>query len=141
MKIFRHKIFEKNIDLGLLILRVSVATMMLLHGGYKLINGIDGIKFLVLKGGFPELFAYGVYIGEVLVPLQIILGIRTRLGAAVLAFNCLVAAILAHSNDVFTLTSTGGWAVELLGLYFFGAVALMFTGAGKYALSTRSMWD
>jgi hypothetical protein len=30
-------------------------------------------------------------------------------------------------QDIFTLNEYGGWAVELLGLYLLGAVALFFT--------------
>jgi putative oxidoreductase len=35
---------------------------------------------------------------------------------------------LVHINELFTLNEYGGWAVELLGLYLLGAVALFFTG-------------
>jgi putative oxidoreductase len=40
-----------------------------------------------------------------------------------------------------TLNEYGGWAVELLGLYLLGAVALFFTGAGKFAVSSSNSWD
>lgn len=141
MEIFKNKVFNKNADLGLLILRISVGGLMLLHGISKVINGIDGIKFLTNKAGLPELFAYGVYVGEVVVPIFIILGLRSRIAALIFAFNCFVAAMLAHSSQIFSLSSTGGWEVELLGLYFFGALAIVFAGGGKYALSNRSKWD
>ena len=49
-----------NEDIGKIILRVSIATLMLFHGYHKLINGIAGIKGLVVKAGFPEFLAYGV---------------------------------------------------------------------------------
>ena len=46
-----------NEDIGKLILRVSIAVLMLFHGFAKLQNGIDGIKFLVTSAGLPEFFA------------------------------------------------------------------------------------
>jgi len=135
------KILERNTDLGLLILRLSVGILMLLHGISKLMNGIDGIEQMVVQAGLPSFFAYGAYIGEVIAPLLIIVGIATRPAAAILAFNCFTATLLVHSNDIFSLNAQGGWAIELLGLFFFGALALVFTGGGKYALSHKHIWD
>ena len=50
-----------NEDIGKLILRVSIAGLMLFHGFFKLFNGIDGIKYLVTQAGLPE-FLLMVYI-------------------------------------------------------------------------------
>lgn len=128
------KKITQNHDIGLLILRVSLGTMMLLHGLHKLFYGIGPIESMVVAAGMPAFFAWGVYIGEVVAPLAIILGFRTRLAAMVMAFNCLVAMMMVHSKDVFTLNEVGGWGIELLGLYLFGALALIFTGGGKYSI-------
>ncbi|MFV0419490.1 MAG: DoxX family protein [Dysgonomonas sp.] len=134
------KLLDKNVDLGLLILRLSIGVLMLLHGISKLAYGADGIGQMLEASGLPSFIAYGVYVGEVIAPLFIILGYGTR-AAAVFAFNMLVAVGMAHSGDVFTLSQSGGWAIELQGLYFFGALALVFTGGGKYALSNKHLWD
>lgn len=134
------KYFEKNIDLGLLILRISTGGLMLLHGIAKLQHGAGMIESMVIDAGLPSFIAYGVYVGEVIAPLLILLGVGTRGAAVVFAGNCFVAALLAHSQEIFTLGAQG-WAVELLGLYFFGALALVFTGGGKYALSKKYLWD
>lgn len=115
--------------------------MMLLHGIHKIFNGIGMIEQQITDLGLPVLFAYGVYVGEVIVPLLIILGIATRPAAFILAINCVVAMLMVHSADIPTLNEQGGWAVELLGLYLFGALALVFTGGGKYALSNKYWWD
>ena len=135
------KLLDRNIDLGLLILRLSVGGLMLLHGIYKLMNGIGGIEQQIVDMGMPRFFAYGVYMGEVVAPLLIILGIATRAASGIMIINCLVAMFMAHSSDIFSLGAQGGWAVELLGLYMFGALALLFTGGGKYALSKKYIWD
>lgn len=135
------KLLDKNTDLGLLVLRLSVGVLMLLHGVAKLMHGVDGIGQMLTASGLPSFIAYGVYIGEVIVPLLIIFGYRTRIAAAIFAFNMVVAVAMAHANDVFALSATGGWAIELQGLYIFGAIALIFTGAGKYAVSSKKLWD
>ena len=92
-----------NEDIGKLILRVSIAVLMLFHGFAKLQNGIDGIKFLVTSAGLPEFFAYGVFLGEVVFPILIILGLFTRISSFFFAFTMVFAVFLAHSADIFTL--------------------------------------
>lgn len=135
------KLLEKNTDLGLLILRLSIGILMLLHGIAKLMHGAGGIEQMLDGMGLPSFIVYGVYIGEVIAPLFIIFGYGTRVAAAVFAFNMIVAVGMAHAGDIFTLSKSGGWTIEMQGLYFFGAVALMFTGAGKYAISNKHLWD
>ncbi|NDW19215.1 DoxX family protein [Dysgonomonas sp. 216] len=135
------KLLDRNIDLGLLVLRLSIGVLMLLHGVNKIFNGIGFIEQQIIDSGLPTIFAYGVYIGEVIAPLLIIGGIATRLASGIFAINCLVAMLMVHSADIFSITPVGGWGVELLGLYLFGALALVFTGGGKYALSKKYIWD
>lgn len=135
------KILDKNVDLGLLILRLSIGIMMLLHGISKLTHGVGFIEQTVVDAGLPGFVAYGVYVGEIIMPLLIIFGYATRIASAIFAFNMIIAVWLAHSADLFTMTAVGGWALELQGLYFFAALALMFAGGGKYALSSKHLWD
>lgn len=125
----------KNADIGLLILRISVAGLMLFHGISKIITGVEFIKAMA---GF---MAYGVYIGEVLAPIAILIGFRTRIASAILAFNCIVAFIMVDANNFFAINQFGGYANELLMLYLLGAVALFFMGGGKYAVSNKNEWD
>ncbi|WMX14227.1 MULTISPECIES: DoxX family protein [unclassified Aureispira] len=132
---------KKNTDLGLLVLRISIGVLMLLHGIGKLGGGLGFIESVLADKGIPTFIAYGVIVGEVLAPIAILAGFRTRIAAAIYAFNCLVAILLVHMGDIFTLNQHGGWGIELLGLYLFGAVALFFTGAGKYAMSKNNTWD
>ncbi len=129
----------KNTNLGLLVLRLSLGAMMLLHGIAKL-SGIPHILKSLSERGYPEVIGYGVYIGEIVAPLLLIVGYRTRFAALVLLINC-VGIIYLGGYSIFGLTQYGGWAAELPGLFLFGALALIFTGGGKYALSTKSTWD
>ena len=135
------KTLDRNTDLGILILRLSLGVLMILHGISKLMYGPGFIESIVTSAGLPSFIAYGVYVGEVIAPIFIILGYGTRIAAAIFAFNMIVAVSLVHGADIFTLSETGGWTLELQGLYFFGALALMFTGGGKYALSNKHLWD
>lgn len=130
----------KNIDLGLLILRVAIGLMMLLHGIEKF-KGVSFIEGMLIAKGLPAFIAYGVYVTEIVAPLLLIVGYRTRLAGVVYILGVLTAIFLVHAKDIFTLNQHGGWGIELLGLYLFSALAILFTGAGKYAVSTKSQWD
>lgn len=123
-------------DLGKLILRLSVGGLMLLHGIRKLQTGIDPIKGMLDQKGLPGALAYGVHVGEVLAPALMIIGLWTRPAAAVFAINMIVAVAMVHSAQILTLDpKTGGWMIEIDGLYFFGALALVFLGSGRFSVS------
>jgi putative oxidoreductase len=119
---------------GLLLLRVSLGALFLLHGIHKVQTGVDGIKGMLTDKGLPALMVYGVYIGEVLAPILIILGIATRPAALTVVFTMVIAIYVAHSGDVFELGKHGGSKIELQLLYLFGALTLVFTGSGKIAV-------
>lgn len=134
MNIMNHSGYD---DVGKLLLRISVGGLMLFHGTTKLMHGIEPIVGMVKAHHLPESLAYGVYVGEVAAPLLILIGFWTRPAALIFAVNLLVAVWLAHRGMVFTLNSTGGWALELQGLYIFGAAAIFFLGGGRYSVDGR----
>ena len=124
-------------DTGKLILRLTLGILILLHGIAKLTNGIAPIEGMVTGMGLPAFTAYGVYAGEILGPLLLIAGFYARIGAALIAINMLVAIALAHASEVTSLGQTGGWALELQGMFLFTAIALMLMGPGRFAVSQR----
>lgn len=125
-------------DLGKLVLRVTLAVLLLFHGVSKLFTGIAPIMGMLSKAGMPPALAYLVFIGEVVAPLLILLGIWTRLAAVIVVINMVFALMLAHSHQLFTLSRTGGWALELQGFYFFVALSVILLGAGRYSVAGAS---
>jgi putative oxidoreductase len=121
-------------DLGKLVLRLLVGILVLLHGIAKLRFGISGIAGMVTNAGLPAAFAYLVYIGEVLAPALVIIGLWTRPAALVIFINMIVAIALVHAGELLQLNKTGGWAIELQAMFLFGALAIALLGAGRYSL-------
>ena len=121
-------------DLGKLLLRFALGGLLLLHGIAKIHGGIDFIIDGVAKAGLPPVLAYGVYVGEVLAPLLLILGIWTRSAALVIVVNMVVALALVHSGDLRSLSPSGGWKLELQAFYLTTALAIALLGPGRYAL-------
>ncbi|QUG75749.1 DoxX family membrane protein [Erwinia sp. E602] len=121
-------------DFGKLLLRVSLGALLLFHGFFKMQHGVGWIARLLEGQGLPGFIAYGAYIGEVLAPAMIVLGLLTRPAALVIAINLVVATLLAKSGVFWDRTAVGAWALEVEALYLFGALAVMFLGAGRYTL-------
>lgn len=121
-------------DAGKLLLRLTIGILLLMHGLFKLANGIESISALVQAQGWPAWIAFGVFIGEIIAPSLLIIGVLTRAGALVIVFNMGLAIYLAHASQILTLTKTGGWALELQGLFLMGALVVALLGAGRFSL-------
>jgi putative oxidoreductase len=124
-------------DIGKLILRVVLGVCILLHGISKITGGIGGIEGMVTAHGLPGFFAYGVYVGEVVAPVLLLIGCYARIAALVIAFNMVVAVALAHVKDLFTIGQAGGWALELQAMYLFTAIAIALIGPGRFGINRR----
>ena len=122
-------------DLGRLTLRLAIGGMMLLHGLNKLSHGVTGIANKLAARGVPTFVSLGVYVGEVLAPMLLLIGIATRPSGAVLAFNMVIAIWMSHMADITRRAATGGWGIEVPMLYMLGGIAIACLGAGRFSLS------
>jgi len=123
-------------DVAKLLLRLSVGILMLFHGYSKVVNpgALDWIGGTLTAYGMPAFFSYGVYVGEILAPLMIIIGVYTRPGGWFIFINMVFALFLAHTGDFFTVSEHGGWAVELQWFYLIGGLVVALLGSGKFAV-------
>ncbi|CAN7603003.1 DoxX family protein [Variovorax paradoxus] len=129
-------------DAGKLLLRLAIGVLVLLHGIFKISAGVGFVSAMLMKAGLPGGLAYLVYVGEIVAPLLMIAGFWTRAAAGVVVINMLAAFGLVHMADLFALTKQGGWALELQGLYLFGALAVVLLGAGRFSLGgLRGRWN
>ena len=128
-------------DLGKLFLRISVAGLLLVHGLSKLQNGIGFVQNQVGEAGLPSFVAYGVYVGEIIAPVLVILGLFTRPAALIIAFDMVAAILLARRADIATIGPGGGWAIETEMLFLLGAIAIAALGAGRFALGKPDRWN
>lgn len=130
--------YTNHPDFGRLLLRLTFGILMLFHGVAKIDHGVGWISALLEQKGLPGFIAYGVFIGEIVTPVLIIIGWLTRPAAFIYAFNILVATLLVGMGKFYSLTDVGAWALESEALYFLGGLCIMFLGAGKYAVSRQS---
>ncbi|MER1966043.1 DoxX family protein [Castellaniella sp. GW247-6E4] len=125
-------------DLGKLILRLNLGVLLLLHGISKLDSGVARIGNALAGHGLPPFIAYGAYLGEILAPMLLILGVYTRLGGLLALVNMLFAIGLVHKHQLFTLGQSGGWGLELQGFFLFSSLAVILLGAGSHSLGGRN---
>lgn len=121
-------------SIGKLILRLMVGGMLLFHGIDKALHGITFIKGMLKVHGLPEVLMYGVYVGEILAPIFLIIGWMSRIWAGVIVINMAMAIYLTHMGKLLQLGDHGAWAVELPMFYLLSALVIVLIGSGRYAV-------
>lgn len=117
-------------DLALLFLRVG-------FGGFMLTHGIPKFQMLSDPSGFADPFGLGgtvslilALIGEVVAPILIIIGFKTK-WAAIPAFITMgVAAFIIHAQDDLATK-------EHALLYFIAFLVIFLAGPGKYSVDRK----
>jgi putative oxidoreductase len=128
-KLFSVRQHTNTIDLAILVIRITIATLMLVHGIPKmgmLFSG-DAILFPSIFGLSPALSLSLTVFAEVICSAFVLTGFGTRLAVLPLAITMLVAILIVHANDPFTNK-------ELAIHYLFTYVVLFITGSGRYSL-------
>ena len=113
---------------ALLFLRLTFSGMLLTHGIPKVLNVMDGnFEFVDPIGLGPVVSLILAIVAEVLCPLLIILGLKTRIATLPTIITMAVAAFIHHSNDPFNIK-------EMALLYLFGFIAIVLLGPGRFSL-------
>ncbi len=118
-------------NIGLLLLRVGFGGFMLTHGVPKLLKLLSGdFSFGDPIGiGEPATLILAI-LCEVLFPILVIIGFKTRLAAIPVIITMAVAAFIVHAPD-----PLGTKEMAILYLIAFTAIALL--GAGKYSVDRK----
>ncbi|MSU47249.1 MAG: DoxX family protein [Lacunisphaera sp.] len=133
-KFLRLEFIALSPDLGLLVLRLWLGVSMLwLHGWGKLLALLSGKLSFLDPLGIGETPSFLLTIlAEVGCSVLLVLGLYTRLAAAVLAFTMGVAFFIVNSMKL-----AGNPNGELAWFYFGGYLVLLFAGAGKYSIDKK----
>lgn len=123
---------KRNIDLGLLILRVGLSVMLLTHGIPKFMDFIGGNMAIVgdpikLGGLITSIL---VLIAEVVAPILVLIGLKTRMASIPVIITMAVAFFMIHGNDPFHVK-------EKAMLFLVGFLAIAIMGAGKISMDRK----
>ncbi|TXE19699.1 DoxX family protein [Psychroserpens burtonensis] len=119
---------KKNFtDLALFVLRLGFGGLMLTHGIPKIEKLTNAAEFPdpMGIGGLPSLIL--CLIGEVLAPILIIVGFKTKWAALPAAITMFVAAFVIHAKDDL------GTKEQAL-LYLIAFAVIFLAGAGKLSI-------
>ncbi len=123
-------------DIGKLILRFTLAILMLFHGIDK-IGHLEGVIAILGKKGLPEILAYLIYIGEIVAPVMLLIGYRVRIAALIVSLTILSATLLVFSNKFLSLGAHGAYALEVQSFYVFVGIAVFLLGSDRFCLDAR----
>lgn len=123
----------RRAEVALALLRLIAGVIFVAHGAQKFFGfGIGGTIGFFTQAGipFPTLAAPLVAGVELLGGILLVIGLGTRLAAAALAVNMLVATLLVHLPNGFFAPN----GVEFPLTLFVVALALAIAGAGAFSL-------
>ena len=123
---------ETNIQsIGVSLLRIHFGIILLAHGWLKVyVFSIAGTVGYFSSIGLPPIIAYLVIFGELVGGLALILGIQTRLAAALAVPIVFGAAVMNGGNGWLHSASGGGW--EYAASLTVIAISLAIMGSGQY---------
>jgi putative oxidoreductase len=117
-------------SLGVSLLRIHFGIILLAHGWLKVyVFSIAGTVGYFSSIGLPSIIAYLVIFGELVGGLALVLGIQTRLAAALAVPIVFGAAVMNSGNGWLHSASGGGW--EYAASLTVIAISLAFTGSGQ----------
>ena len=117
-------------DLALLLLRLGFGGFMLTHGIPKLNMLADPSSFGDPIGVGPTISLILALIGEVVAPILIIIGFKTKWAAIPAIITMGVAAFIVHAKDDL------GTKEHAL-LFFIAFLVIFLAGPGKYSLDGK----
>jgi putative oxidoreductase len=117
---------------GALVLRLALGLSMSVHGYEKVIphGALDHFAHYVVTLGMPRWLGYVSAYTEFVGGILLLLGLLTRLSAAFVAINMLVALFAVGIHQGFGIYN---YIIALAAI----AVMLVFTGAGALALDSK----
>lgn len=111
---------------------------MLFHGYAKISKGLEeglgGVKGALKGKELPEVLAWGVYAGEILAPIALILGILVPVAGLGVSATMGMAIYLAHSHELTAIGAQGGYQLELQAFFLFGGILCALLGAGRFSI-------
>jgi len=123
---------QKATQFGALVLRLGLGVMFVAHAWLKIsVFTIDGTVQFFESVGYPGWFAYPTIAAELGGGLLLLLGVRTRLIAALLVPVLIGAAQVHFANGWVFSNQGGGWEYPIF--LTLAAIVQVLVGPGAYA--------
>jgi|TARA_R100000908_G_C3688531_1_gene103951 putative oxidoreductase len=116
---------------GFLVLRLCIG-VLLIHHGYEKLNDIDNFANAFVRPlhlPFPIFLSYIAAFSEIVGSWMLITGLGVRFGALAIFGTMTIAIYHAIITSGFNI-----YLLELLGLYWGGALCLVLSGGGLFSI-------
>jgi putative oxidoreductase len=133
MNVFSTTPSERQLGIGLLVLRLALGLVFIMHGGQKLfIFGFDRTSAMLAQMNIPAATLLGplLAIVEPLAGATIIIGLLTRVAALAVAVDMIAAILLFHRMNGFFVP--GG--IEFPMMLSAAGLTLVALGAGSLSV-------
>lgn len=123
-------------DLGLLVLRLGLGTMMALGHGWGKITNLSNVIAFLGKQGYPLPNVLGLCAGlaEFVGALFVAIGLLTRSAALTVVSAMAVAAFVQHAKHPWLGKAP---SKEMALLYLLGMAVIVVAGPGRFSLDRR----
>lgn len=126
---------NRQINAGLMLIRLIVGAIFVMHGGQKLfVFGFSGVAGAFAQMGIPMANILGPFVAfvELFGGLALIFGLLSRLAAVGIASTMIVAILQVHLKNGFFAPMGVEFPLSLLG----STIMLAITGAGSWSLDS-----
>jgi len=140
-----QSVISTNAEWTGLILRLTLAAMILPHGAQKLLGWFGGYGFKGTMGyftgtaGLPAIIAFLVIVGESVGGVLLLAGVGTRFMALWIGFIMLGAMLTVHWQNGFFMNWFGaqkGEGIEFFVLALGLVAAILVSGGGKFSVDS-----
>jgi putative oxidoreductase len=124
---------QRQLGIGLLVLRIALGSVFIAHGGQKLfVAGFDGTAAMLSRMGIPGSGLIGplLAIVEPLAGVAVLLGLFTRLAGLAIAIDMFSAIMLFHRHNGFFIPM----GIEFVMMNCAAGFALAALGGGAFSI-------
>lgn len=131
-QLFALPLSTQAVDIGLLLVRITVGLAFILHGWPKMQHPFSWANGILPA---PPIFQLAAALAEFVGGIAILVGLATRLFAFLLFCDMLTAiALVKIPHGARFVATHGGRSYELESMYLISAILLFLTGPGRYAI-------
>jgi putative oxidoreductase len=131
-RLFALPLSTQALDVGLLLVRITVGLAFILHGWPKIQHPFSWAHGILAA---PPIFQFAAAIAEFVGGIAILVGLATRLFAFLLFCDMFTAIALVQIPHGARFVAThGGRSYELESMYLISAILLFLAGPGRYAI-------